>query len=583
MVTRYVRPNASHLPGGTGTGDGLTYGTAWAGFANIPNNVLSGATADELIWAGTFQISVATGLPVLTAVSASARVTMRGGYPGDPAVVQVIGAGNVFMSLNRSFINFDNIEFIGNDTQAVYIQPGISNHTYTNCIFRGTKETANSVFHFDDAGGANFTDFTFGTGTQLLGTATYGIRWVVFANVATATTLTNITFDGFSCTNFLSRHSAIGFRIDPGAVAGCKMQNIKILNSTVTNLRGMAWAMSITQKEVCPGFLMDNCTVDGVTGYLPAGEDTTLGAGLGVGGFGYLNGERPTIRRSTFKNILNAPSGGIDTFYGTYLIEDCYFENITTVNGEIDGSAIIADTGTTGLTIRRCVAENIYGDQSADSITYTGGTALTILQAENVVVESYYAENVRIGISYGNPLIAQYNPISSVTVSGTTATFTTSKTLSAEAIAAGAKLRISGFTPTVFNGTFSPTITGANTFTVTLPSAPGANPSVIGSFTVFGPQSSDISTGGMKVYGCDQTTWFVGAINDQMANNKLSTGNVFTVKNPSLPLFVQYYPTAGVITQEKGNFYYGSAKQDTYGRYAVTTSTNARIGRNSRR
>jgi hypothetical protein len=70
---------------------------------------------------------------------------------------------------------------------------------------------------------------------------------------------------------------------------------------------------------------------------------------------------------------------------------------------------------------------------------------------------------------------------STVTHSGTTATYTTS---AAHGLTTGQSIVTAGFTSTVYNGTFKITVTDATHFTVTLPSDPGADPTVKGYYVL---------------------------------------------------------------------------------------------------
>ena len=71
--------------------------------------------------------------------------------------------------------------------------------------------------------------------------------------------------------------------------------------------------------------------------------------------------------------------------------------------------------------------------------------------------------------------------ISSITYVTTTATLTTAI---AHGLLTGNKVTISGASPAAYNGTYTITVTGANTFTYTMASNPGANASTVGTYTV---------------------------------------------------------------------------------------------------
>ena len=73
--------------------------------------------------------------------------------------------------------------------------------------------------------------------------------------------------------------------------------------------------------------------------------------------------------------------------------------------------------------------------------------------------------------------------ISTITRVGTLATLTTA---TAHGLVTGNRVTISGASPSAFNGSFVITVTGANTFTYTMASAPAANATVVGTYTVLG-------------------------------------------------------------------------------------------------
>jgi len=71
--------------------------------------------------------------------------------------------------------------------------------------------------------------------------------------------------------------------------------------------------------------------------------------------------------------------------------------------------------------------------------------------------------------------------INSITYVTTTATLTTAI---AHGLLTGNKVTIAGASPAAYNGTYTITVTGANTFTYTMASNPGANATTVGTYTV---------------------------------------------------------------------------------------------------
>ena len=76
--------------------------------------------------------------------------------------------------------------------------------------------------------------------------------------------------------------------------------------------------------------------------------------------------------------------------------------------------------------------------------------------------------------------------ISSITRGGTGNLTATLTTASAHGLTTNNRITVSGATPAQFNGTFVITVTGANTFTYTMATAPSGNASVVGTYTITG-------------------------------------------------------------------------------------------------
>ena len=112
-----------------------------------------------------------------------------------------------------------------------------------------------------------------------------------------------------------------------------------------------------------------------------------------------------------------------------------------------------------------------------------------------------------------------YNSVSGTTISTitfvtTTATLTTA---TSHGLSTGSVVTISGASPSAYNGTFSITVTGTTTFTYTMLSNPGANATVVGSYTTgyWGQVGGGAQAQGV-VYENGQTI---------AANYKMTTGN----------------------------------------------------------
>lgn len=145
--------------------------------------------------------------------------------------------------------------------------------------------------------------------------------------------------------------------------------------------------------------------------------------------------------------------------------------------------------------------------QAINSITQSGTTATVYTTAAHGLLTGNWVTVVgAVPAAYnGNYQVAvpaQVTPqtISTITQSGTTATLTTA---AAHGLSTGALVTVAGATPAAFNGTFNITVTGPTTFTYTMASAPGANASVVGTYTA--PVNSFTYTAGAAP-GANATT-----------------------------------------------------------------------------
>ena len=121
--------------------------------------------------------------------------------------------------------------------------------------------------------------------------------------------------------------------------------------------------------------------------------------------------------------------------------------------------------------------------------TGTGTTPGVSATSTNVIITAAagfdsYGQVDRIGVISADSTISgavTSKTISSITRSGTTATLTTS---TAHGLITGAVVVISGATSSVYNGTYTITVTGSTTFTYVMASDPGGSASVVGSYVV---------------------------------------------------------------------------------------------------
>jgi len=127
-------------------------------------------------------------------------------------------------------------------------------------------------------------------------------------------------------------------------------------------------------------------------------------------------------------------------------------------------------------------ASQVYSSLNSDKLQYVNitNTAGSFIVACNGVDPVTIYDGTR-WFTVATTTTAQ--TISSITKSGTTATLTTA---SPHGLVTNNRVTISGATSSEYNGTFIVTVTGANTFTYVMASAPAANATVVGTYTTIG-------------------------------------------------------------------------------------------------
>ena len=127
-------------------------------------------------------------------------------------------------------------------------------------------------------------------------------------------------------------------------------------------------------------------------------------------------------------------------------------------------------------------ASQVYSSLNSDKLQYVNitNTAGSFIVACNGVDPVTIYDGTR-WFTVATTTTAQ--TISSITKSGTTATLTTA---SPHGLVTNNRVTISGATSSEYNGTFIVTVTGANTFTYVMASAPAANATVVGTYSTIG-------------------------------------------------------------------------------------------------
>ena len=210
---------------------------------------------------------------------------------------------------------------------------------------------------------------------------------------------------------------------------------------------------------------------------------------------------------------------------------------VAITGGNIDGTPIGQTTAAAGLftTLGSTGNSTVGGDSTVTGNgTFNGTGSIKIpsgtLAQRNVNSLGALRFNSTYGYFEGCIAVTLGQTIASITRVSTTATLTTSTD---HGLTTGTFVTVSGATPTQFNGTFSITVTGVNTFTYVMSSAPASDATVVGSY-IYGTWGA--IGGGATGGGNNQ----VFVLNDQIVTNDYT---IPTGKNAS---------SAGPITVDTG-------------------------------
>lgn len=254
----------------------------------------------------------------------------------------------------------------------------------------------------------------------------------------------------------------------------------KDLSATVhgTNESNQVYTVAISPYGVT-NFLFRNCLFTNLTS-TNTGSPPTSGWGF-VGGVNLNNftGTNPEVwgNGATPQTVIT--SG---------LVDGCVFDTIKTIlptgltDSEIDlyddGDAIRSGgvgvgydgTGVNQLNVR--VANCRFTNVSKRAIKFSGVSGLTASNNEIIADQGMYSMQAGMKV-YGNSIIdgtkiLSPGKVASLTRSGTTVT----ATVTAHGYSTGERIAIIGATQPEYNGRFTITVTGANTFTYTIVGAP---------------------------------------------------------------------------------------------------------------
>lgn len=386
MSTWYVRPDTTH----SGTRNGLTYATAWGGWAEIQWGA-GKLTAGDILYvcgAHSYSTNIAVGNHLGTANN---RCTISGGYAPSPGSIAF--TGSYYLQNDYSGGTFINLA-----VPSILHENSASNCTYQTCQFN-TPGNQNGI-NISGADGTNYSDiliddcdFT-SNGTV---TSSSAIKW--FVSTGTASTLTRLTVSNSRFTNFNASRSIVQLRSQTDSAPATRMQDIVGHDLVFTNCTGECWEATNPGNPQAygnsAGIKTYNFTFNNVTEALIA---PFTGGCIGLWGFApsQTPGFGPNVNYGHIVNTSIGPTGFVDMFYGSYIVQDNVVYNLST--SSIDGNGILFDLGSTNCLVRRNHFENITGKSG---ITNSGVGIMTLNDCNGNTAYANTFNNVRIGIFYG--------------------------------------------------------------------------------------------------------------------------------------------------------------------------------------
>jgi hypothetical protein len=233
---------------------------------------------------------------------------------------------------------------------------------------------------------------------------------------------------------------------------------------------------------------------------------------------------------------LTESSTGVGYVGNLILGSGCQIEKLYLINNSTTGAKTVKNTTGTGITVPAGTSmfvfnngTNVVDVVSALNALTVGGT-LSVTGAATFATDTSFNSTGAIKIPVGttaqqptgavgkiryNSTLSRYEgfnsgyagaTVNTLTYSTTTATATTA---SNHGLTSGQTIVMSGCTPAAYNGTFVVNVTGLTTFQYTMLSNPGANATVVGSYTystwsVIGGGAT--GGGGDQVFVQNQTT-----------------------------------------------------------------------------
>lgn len=382
---RWVRPTTAHNT----TRNGLSYDTAWGGAGEIP----SGLPADTDVWlcdawssAAIITIPSHNGTP-------TQRVRYRGDYPGAECTLAFSNASH-YLNLFRSNTDVKGFKLL----QAVLLSGTIANIDITDNVVPPTGTIA--PIKLQGNTGDNYTDVkigrnrvTWSSQSQMVASA---VQW--FVSTSQLSTCTRVDVFENTFVNVLCPRSVIQFRSQTDSNAATRMQDMRV------------WG---NKFYYCGGTMIDYnspgnpAAADTSAGLLVWGNEdydsvessTVLGGFLGLWGFANSTtqgfGKNRVWKNRAYRIV--GPTGFFDGFYGSYIVEDNYGEDISS-NGA-DGNAILWDFSCHDCIARRNIFRNVRGNN--DGRINSGVGIMVLNDCTNIYNYANVFDGVHVGLFYG--------------------------------------------------------------------------------------------------------------------------------------------------------------------------------------
>ncbi len=390
MTTWYVRPDTSH----SATRNGTSYATAWGGWSSVVWSSLGVKAGDTLYVCGTHGSSSQLNIGYHGS-TANTRLVIRGDYAPDPG--SLVFTGSAWLFINRDYTTIRNLTITAGTAYCIYLYGAPNTGTMIQGCTLNSKANM-QIINLHGADNLAYVDliiddnnFNGGSGTNV-GAA---INWLAAATGVTARyvaspAITNNRFRGCS-----SNRAVIDLRVEDGTPDTCKITDAIVTGNQFFDCFGAAIEIFAGVYGRNTGIRLINNIIHNQN-HLSGG----MGGGMSIGGFGQsLQADfGPNIIARNEGYILRGPSGMINIFYGSYIVQNNYAEDIST--STIDGCGVLFDHG-----CDHCVA---FGNEfrrltgTGTDNYYSGGFGILVLDSTNTVAYGNLIDGCVIGVAFGN-------------------------------------------------------------------------------------------------------------------------------------------------------------------------------------